>query len=87
MQIKREMILREIAGESFLVPVDSIEGAVNGLFIMTETAGFIWKALPEAENEEDIVDRLLAEYDVEREVALADVREILEYFRSYKIID
>ncbi len=87
MQIKREMILRQLAGENILVPSGDSVLDLNGLFVMTETALFIWNLLPQAETEIEIVEKMLDEYDVDRETAKNDVAEFLERLRSYGIID
>lgn len=54
---------------------------------MTETGAFIWSVLPQAETEEDVVNKMLEEYDVDKETAQKDVKEFLDRLRSYGIID
>ena len=51
MNIKKELINREIAGERFLVPVGKTVYDSHGLFILTEVGGFIWDLLPEAQGD------------------------------------
>ena len=87
MQIKKEMILREIAGENILVPGADAILNLNGLFVMTETATFIWETLPLVENEEQLVDKMLEEYEIDRETAQNDISEFLDKLRSFGIID
>lgn len=87
MKINKEMTLREIAGENILVPGANATLDLNGLFVVTETGALIWKLLPEAENEEEIVEKILEEYEVDEETARADVNEFLGNLRKYGIID
>lgn len=87
MKIKYEFVKRDIADETFLVPVGSGSAKFPGLFALTEVASFIWDQLPEAQTEEDIVDRILAEYDVTREVAAADTAEFVAKLREMDIIE
>ena len=54
MTIQKELVKREIAGDTILVPVGKTVYDSNGLFILNELAAFIWKLLPEAETEEQI---------------------------------
>ena len=61
MIIKKELIKREIAGDTILVPVGSAVYDSNGLFVLNELASFIWDLLPEAESEEDILNAVLNE--------------------------
>lgn len=87
MEIKKEMIHRQLAGDDILVPGGSAVLDLNGLFVMTETGAFIWSVLPQAETDEDVVNKMLEEYDVDRETAEKDVKDFLDRLRSYGIID
>lgn len=87
MQIKKEMILREIAGENILVPGADAVLDLNGLFVMTETAAFIWNILPDVETEEEILNKMLEEYEIDKETAQKDISDFLEKLRSFGIID
>ena len=87
MEIKKEMILRTIAGESILVPAADVVLDLNGLFMLTETGAFIWGVLPDVKTEDEIVDKILDEYDVDRETAQNDVSEFLAKLRNFGIID
>ena len=87
MQIKKEMILREIAGENVLVPGADAVLDYNGLFVMTETAAFIWGILSEVETEEEVLKKMLDEYEIDEETAKNDITEFLDRLRNFGIID
>ena len=87
MKINKEFVHREIAGDHVLVPIGKTNAEYNGLFPLTETAARIWELLPEADNEEYIVNKLLEEYEIDRETVEADVREFLNRLREFRIID
>ena len=87
MLIKKEFVLREIAGDFVLVPIGKTSGEFKGLFPITETGAFIWNLLPEAENQDYIIEKFLCEYDVDRETVTSDVSEFLENLRNFGIID
>ena len=86
MKIKKELITREIAGDTVLVPVGKAVYDANGLFILNELASFIWKLLPEAETEEQICKAVLEEYEVSEEDAARDVAEFLGKLRELEIL-
>ena len=86
MNIKKELISREIAGERFLVPVGKTVYDSHGLFILTEVGGFIWDLLPEAEDSEQIVAAVLDSYDVDEVTARADVAACLAKLTELDII-
>lgn len=86
MKIKKELLKREIGGESFLVPLGRAVYESNGLFILTELGSFIWDLLPEAKDEEDILEKILAAYDVDEETARGDLARFLDKLREMEIL-
>lgn len=86
MKIKKELIKREIAGDTILVPVGKTVYDSNGLFVLNELGAFIWEILPKAETEAEICEAILAEYEVTPEEAARDVEEFLQKLRSLDIL-
>lgn len=86
MKKKLDFVLREIAGDLLLVPTGKTALDLNGMLTLNEVGGEIWKMLDEVESEEEIVDRLLEDYDVERAVLQGDVREFLDKIRELGIL-
>ena len=86
MIIKKELITREIAGETILVPVGKTVYDSHGLFVLNELGAFIWGILPRVNSEEEICKAVLEEYDVSPEVVAADVAEFLGQLRQMDII-
>lgn len=86
MKIKKELVLRELAGDYALIPIGDTVLKDNGLFSLSETAARIWELLPGAEREEAIVDALLEEYEVDRPTLEKDVKEFLEQLRELEIL-
>lgn len=86
MEIKKELIKREIAGDTILVPVGKSVYDSNGLFALNEVGAFIWELLPSVDTEEDICNAILEHYDVTVETARQDVGEFVHKLRSMEII-
>ena len=86
MIIKKELIKREITGDTILVPVGKTVLDSNGLFMLNELGAFIWDLLPGTESEEDICNAVLEQYDVSAETVEKDVSEFLEKLRKMDII-
>ena len=86
MKIKKELIKREIAGETILVPVGKTVYDSNGLFVLNELGAFIWELLPRVETEAEVCHAVLAEYEVSSEEAARDVAEFLENLRKLDIV-
>ncbi len=77
MKIKKELIMRVIAGDIILVPVGKSVLEHNGLFVLNEVSGEIWKLLTEGKEPEQIVSALAEAYDAPLETIQADVEEFL----------
>lgn len=86
MEVKKQLVLREIAGDYALIPVGDTVIENNGLFSLSETGARIWELLPQADGAEQLVDALLEEYDVDRETLSRDVDEFLEQLRQMEIL-
>ena len=86
MEIKLNFVLREIAGETLLVPTGKTALNLNGMLTLNEAGAEIWKLLPEVRDEEELVIRLLQEYDVSEETLRADVSEFLDRLKKLGII-
>lgn len=86
MTIKKDLIKREIAGDTILIPVGKTVYDNNGLFVLNELGAFLWDRLPEAEGEEDLLRAVLAEYEVSEEEAGADITDFLAKLREMGIL-
>ncbi len=86
MQIKKELIKREIAGDTILVPVGKTVYDANGLFALNELGAFIWDLLPRVNDEAEICSAILEEYEVSPEEAAKDVAEFMDKLRQMNII-
>lgn len=73
MKTNKEYMLREIAGETVLVPTGSASQKLNGMIRLTESAAFIWKQVDTAADLEEIVARVQDEYEVNEDIARRDI--------------
>ncbi len=85
MLVRKEFVARELAGEYYLIPIGESAKSCS-LIALSDSGAFIWKLLPEAENPAYIVDRLLDEYEIDRETAAADTEEFLGKLMEMEII-
>lgn len=86
MEIKKELIKREIAGDVILVPVGKAVLDHNGLFVLNELGTFLWDRIPAAEAEQDLVAAVLEAYEVTPEIAAADTHEFLMQLKELDIL-
>lgn len=78
MKINNEFVLREIAGDYIIIPTGKMALDFNGMITMNEVGVFLWKKLQEEVTFEELLKAVLDEYDVEEEVAKADIQEFLD---------
>lgn len=86
MKINGEFILRQIADETILVPVGQTALKFNGLITLTPVSSFIWSCLEQDMSREQILEKLLQEYDVDRETAKTDLDEFLTGLRQWNLL-
>lgn len=86
MKAMNEMVLREIAGEHILIPVGKTALRVKGMISLSESGCLLWQKLQEDCTENDLVDAILAEYDVDRATAEQDVKAFLDRLDSLGIL-
>ena len=77
MKRNTDFMLRDIAGEVILVPTGAATQQFNGMITLNEVAAFIWKNLDESESSEILVDKIMDEFEVDRETATRDVIEFV----------
>lgn len=86
MKIKLEFVLRDIAGDLLLVPAGKAALDLNGMLTLNEVGAEIWHMLPEVEDEEELIARLLDIYEVEEDVLRKDVTDFLDSLRKLGIL-
>lgn len=86
MNLNKDFILRNIAGESILVATGSATQDFNGMITLNEVATFILENIDECETEEVLVEKVLEEFEIDEETARSDVREFLDQAIKFGII-
>ena len=86
MKFKKEFMLREIVGETILIPIGDSNNHFNGIITINELGKFIWENLESSKDEEDLLHKILEEYEVEEKEAKEDLDEFLDKLRQVDII-
>ncbi len=78
MQINRDFTIQKVGASYVAVPVGKTSITFHGMIRLNETGAFLWKLMAERDcTEEELVEALLAEYEVDRETAARDVHAIV----------
>ena len=82
MKLKENFVTQTIGNEQMMIPVGEAANLFHGIVKSNGTAAFMVNQLKESTSEKEIVEAVLNEYDVAKEVATRDVRNILNKLRS-----
>ena len=77
MKIKEGYVLREVADQYVVIPFGSESVSFNGMITLNESGVLLWRALENGGDRESLADALVGEYDIDRELALADADEFI----------
>ena len=86
MKAKPGFVVRNIADEFILMPTGDNIGKFNGTVLLNEVSAFVWEKLQNPLSKEDLLEAVLDEYEVSRDVAAKDLDNLLETLRGYDVI-
>ena len=86
MKIKYGFVLREVAGSFIVVAVGEAVKNFNGIINLNETGAFLWKILEKGATKEQLIAKLLEEYDVDEKTATADVETFINKLSEAKLV-
>ena len=87
MKIKEGFMLRDIAGVPTVVATGQACETFQGIIKLNDTAKEVWLGIDAGLDEEQIVERLLEIYDVDRERATADTHALVAQMMSAGLIE
>ena len=73
-------LLREIGGESVLIPVGEASVLNNSVINLNETSLFLWKQFETAQTATEIIDKAISIYDAPEGII---EKEIVEFINAY----
>jgi len=87
MLINQDFTIQKVGGSYLAVPVGETSKHFHGMIRLNETGAFLWKLMAEKDcTEADLVDALLAEYEVSREIAERDVHAVVELLKENRCL-
>lgn len=87
MKIKDDFILRKVADSYVVVPVGKLTLNFNGIINLNETGAFLFEQLQKGAEREDLIQKLLDEYEVDFDRASADVDSFLQKVRDADVLE
>ena len=87
MKIKKGFISRKVAGSNVVVATGEQSKIFNGIIKLNESGLILWNALVGGADKESLVEALVAEYDIDRATAEADVDKFVGVLRDAGALD
>ena len=80
------VVTRKTGNEYVLVPVANNIADMDSVYTLNETGAFIWEQIDGKKTVSEIIVALIAEYDVDKDIASNDVSEFIGNMNKYLII-
>lgn len=87
MKIKDDFILRKVADTYVVVPVNSMTLDFNGIINLNETGAFLFGLLQKGATKEELLDKMLEEYDVPQKKAYEDIDIFIQKVKDADILE
>ena len=72
-----DLVTRDVAGETIIVPIKSNVGDLNSIFTLNEIGTMIWELIDGERSASEIAEAICKTYEVKREIAEKDTLEFL----------
>ena len=87
MKIKEDYMYKCIAGQDIVIPVGKAGVNGNSLMTLKGIGAYIYQILVNGATEEEIVSKVLNDYDVDEQTAKHDVRAFIDKLRSLDMLE
>lgn len=87
MKIKKDFVLRKVADSYVVVPVNKLTLDFNGIITLNETGAFLFERMQKGTSREDLIDALLAEYEVSPDKAAADIDIFIQKVKDADVLE
>lgn len=87
MKIKAGYLLRDIAGQTIVVPIGAEAIKFNGIVTLNKTGKLLWNALLSEQSMDGLVQVLLNQFEVDETTALTDVLAFVEKLKKANLLE
>lgn len=87
MKIKEDFLLRKVADSYVVVPVNNLTLDFNGIINLNETGAFLFELLQKGADREELVQKMLDEYEVTRDKAENDIDNFIKKVKDADILE
>ncbi|MDD6568210.1 MAG: PqqD family protein [Eubacteriales bacterium] len=87
MKIKSGFAKRKIAGSNIVVPVGSVTKDFNGMITLNDSGSFFWDSMVNDTTEEEVIKKVLEEYDIDEETARRDIEKFIKMLEDNNLLE
>lgn len=87
MKVKEGFVLREVVDEYLVMPTGAQMKSFEGAIVLNEPSAFLWNKMQSNVTRTEMVEALLAEYDVDEETARRDTDALIEKLDAYGVLE
>ena len=87
MKIKSDFILRKVADSYVVVPVGKLTLDFNGIINLNETGAFLFELLQKGAEREELIEKMLEEYEVSPEKAATDIDIFIQKVKEADVLE
>ena len=81
-----EIVTRKTGNEYVLVPITNNIADMNSVYTLNETGAFIWEHIDGKRTVEEIITKLMNEYEIDKQNAESDVFIFISNMSKYLVI-
>lgn len=85
-KLKSGYEIKSVEGVNIVVPTGN-DMSFSGVITLNDTALFVWNQLIDGIEEDDLVALMAKEYDVDKSIISADVKELIEAFKQNGLLE
>ena len=86
MKIKESYILKKVMGSYMVMTTDCDSPNINVMQTINETGAFLWSLLEKDTTIEEMVKKMVAEYEIDEETAKRDITAFVDKLRNAQIL-
>ena len=87
MKIKQCFVLRQVADATIVVPSGKASLDFNGMITLNETGAFLWSLLENETTVDEMVEAMLADYEVDEATARAGIERFVAKLDSEGLLE
>ena len=82
-----DYVTRRIAGETLVVPIRAEAAELDSVYLFNDVGARIWELLESGQDEAAVVQKIVEEFDVATEQALADVQSFVAVLSEAGLVE